>query len=50
MVAFEKVKNDTEILGKLRQQLRKRALKCIEQNGGNFENVLKVPRRRSANN
>lgn len=50
VVAFEKVKNDTEILGKLRQQLRKRALKCIEQNGGNFENVLKVPRRRSANN
>lgn len=35
--AFQIVRNDTEGLSKLKHQLRKRALKCIEQGVGHFE-------------
>lgn len=45
--AFQVVRNDTEVLSKLKYQLRKRALKCIEQGGGHFESVLKRQRRDS---
>lgn len=48
VAAFLKVKSETAVLNKLRDQLRKRALKCIEQGGGHFENVLKRSRRMSA--
>lgn len=48
MLGTEKVKRDIVVLSGLRQQLRKRALKCIEQGGGHFESVLKRRRRLSA--
>lgn len=48
LVAFQTVKDDTEVLRKLKLQLRKRASKCILQGGGHFESVLKR-RRRSVN-
>lgn len=46
--AFDTMKRDIVVLSGLRQQLRKRALKCIEQGGGHFESVLKRRRRLSA--
>ncbi len=46
VAAFETVKRDILVLSELRQQLRKRAFKCIEQGGGHFESVLKTGRRR----
>lgn len=47
--AFVLVKSDTEVLSKLKYNLRKRAIKCIEQGGGHFETLLKVGRRNSIN-
>ncbi|KAJ8724058.1 hypothetical protein PYW07_008038 [Mythimna separata] len=46
-LAFVKVKSETEVLNKLKINLRKRAIMCIEQGGGHFENLLKRGRRRS---
>lgn len=50
VAAFETVKNDTEVLRKLRPQLRKRAITCINQGGGHFETILNRRRRRMSNN
>lgn len=47
--AFVTVKRDTEVLTKLKHNLRKRANKCIGQGGGHFESIMKVDRRNSVN-
>lgn len=39
--AFNYVKNDTNVLNKLKDNLRKRARLCLEQNGLHFEQLLK---------
>ena len=48
-LAFVTVKSDIEVLNKLRYNLRKRAVKCIEQGGGHFESLMKMGRRSSVN-